>query len=86
LRVVGRDAISKPAIDLIADGSVKVVDAVLEIDEAPVLLRSHLDAKGWVIDFSISDQLWRNRNATACHGASVAWRGEAGKSHRVRDR
>lgn len=50
-RVLGSDRLSKPAIDLIADGSVSAVDAVLETEKEPVLVRFRLDAQGRVVGF-----------------------------------
>jgi hypothetical protein len=54
LRVLGSDRLSKPAVELLADGSVSAVDAVLETDnKSPVPVRFRLDAKGRVVSFAI---------------------------------
>ena len=55
LRVLGSDRLSQPAVDLLADGSVTAVDAVLETDQAMVPVRLHLDAKRRVVSFAVDD-------------------------------
>lgn len=55
LNVLGSDRLSKPAVDLLADGSMSAVDALLETDTAPVPVRFHLDAKGRVVSFAIPE-------------------------------
>lgn len=53
LHVLGTDRLSKPAVDLLADGTVSAVDAILETDSSPVLIRFRLNAKGHVVSFAI---------------------------------
>ena len=53
LRVLGSDRLSKPAMNLLADGSVSAVDATLEGDKSPVYVRFRLDAKGRVVSFAV---------------------------------
>lgn len=48
-RVIGSDRLSKPAIDLLADGTVSAVDAVLETHDARVPVRFRLDRDGRVV-------------------------------------
>jgi CubicO group peptidase (beta-lactamase class C family) len=55
MRVIGTDRLSKPAVDLLADGTVSAVDAVLETDSAPVPVRFRLDSKGRVVSFSLRE-------------------------------
>jgi len=50
-KVLGSERLSKPAIDLITDGSVSAVDAVLETEKAPILVRFRLDEQGRVVAF-----------------------------------
>jgi hypothetical protein len=50
-KVLGSDRLSKPAIDLLADGSVSAVDVVLETEKAPILVRFRLDAQDRVVRF-----------------------------------
>ena len=50
-KVLGSDRLSKPAIDLLADGSVSAADAVLETEKAPILIRFRLDAQDRVVGF-----------------------------------
>jgi CubicO group peptidase (beta-lactamase class C family) len=55
LRVIGTDRLSKPAMDLLADGTVSAVDAALETDSAPVPVRFRLDSQGRVVSFSLRE-------------------------------
>jgi CubicO group peptidase (beta-lactamase class C family) len=55
VRVIGTDRLSKPAVDLVADGTVSAVDAVLETDTAPIPVRFRLDSKGRVVSFSLNE-------------------------------
>ena len=52
LQVIGSDRLSKAAVDLLADETVRAVDAVLETDKAPVSVRFRLDTKGRVVSFA----------------------------------
>jgi hypothetical protein len=52
-RVIGSDPLAKRTVDLLANGSITAVDAVLETDKAPVLIRFRLDEKGRVVDFRV---------------------------------
>lgn len=53
LRILGSDRLSKPAVDLLVDGSVSAVDAVLETDKSPVPVRFRLDTNGRVVSFAV---------------------------------
>jgi len=53
LRVIGSDRLSRPAMDLVADGTVTAVDTVLETNGAPVMIRFRLDVKGRVVSFAV---------------------------------
>lgn len=55
LKVLGSDRLSKPAMDLLADGSVSAVDVVLENDNVTVPVRFRLDAKGRVVSFAVPE-------------------------------
>jgi CubicO group peptidase (beta-lactamase class C family) len=55
LRIIGSDRLSKPAADLLADGTVTAVDAVLDTGKTPVRVRFRLDARGRVVSFATSD-------------------------------
>jgi len=52
-RLLGSDRLSKSAAELLADGSVKAVDAVLVTDKSPVFVRFRLDGKDHVVGFAI---------------------------------
>ena len=52
LRVIGTDRLSEGAVSLLADGSVKAVDAVLETGGTPVPLHFRLDSKDRVVSFT----------------------------------
>jgi CubicO group peptidase (beta-lactamase class C family) len=54
IRVIGSDRLSRPAIDLLADGTVSAVDALLETPDAPVPVRFRLDRNGRVVSFAMT--------------------------------
>jgi|HubBroStandDraft_4_1064222.scaffolds.fasta_scaffold17561_1 CubicO group peptidase (beta-lactamase class C family) len=54
VRVIGSDRLSRPAVDLLADGTVSAVDALIETGDARVGIRFRLDEKGRVVNFSIN--------------------------------
>jgi CubicO group peptidase (beta-lactamase class C family) len=54
--VIGTDRLTRAAVELLDDGSVTAVDAVLETDTARLPVRFRLDAKGRVVTFSFSEQ------------------------------
>ena len=51
-RVIGSEELSKAAVDLLDDGSVSAVDALLETEKEQLLYRFRLDINRRVIDFS----------------------------------
>ena len=50
--LLGTDELSAAAIALLADGSVRAVDAVLETEQHSVRYRFRIDAQGRVVGFS----------------------------------
>jgi CubicO group peptidase (beta-lactamase class C family) len=52
-KVLGSDRLTKPALDLIGDGSVSAVDAVLETEKEPILIRFRLDSRDRVVGFDV---------------------------------
>jgi hypothetical protein len=53
LKVLGTDTLSRKAIELMADGTVRAVDALLVGDAHPIHARFRLDGKGRVVSFEV---------------------------------